>query len=106
MTAPTWPISTRRSWPPATPGSPPPCWRSPGSARTSAGRSRASDKAPSLGLSAQRERELEARVRVVQAVAEQLAQLRDAVAHGLRVDVQPLRHGLHLAGVVEPGAQR
>ena len=57
-------------------------------------------------LRPQRQRELEARVGVLEALAEELAQLGDAVAHGLRMDVQLAGHARDLPGMVEPGAQR
>jgi hypothetical protein len=44
--------------------------------------------------------------RILQALAEQLAQPGHPVAHGLRVDAERGRHGLDLARAVEPGAQR
>ncbi len=45
-------------------------------------------------------------VRVVQARAEQLAQLAEPVADGLRVHAELGRDGLHLARAVQPRAQR
>ena len=53
----------------------------------------------------QRQPELEARLRVLEPLAEQLAQLLDAVADGLRVDAERGSHGLHLARAVEPCAR-
>src|SRR3954447_21277785 len=50
----------------------------------------------------QREPELEARLRVLEALAEELAQLLDAIAHGLGMDAELGRDGLHLPGPVEP----
>src|SRR3954468_22497012 len=49
-------------------------------------------------------KQLEARLRVVQ--VEQLAQLGEAVAHGLRMDVDRPRHVGDAAVVQEPGAER
>ena len=52
------------------------------------------------------QRELEARVRILQALAEQLPQLLEPIADGLRVDLERVGDRLHLPGPVEPGAQR
>ena len=49
-----------------------------------------SDPDPSRRADAQRQRELETRVGIVEARAEQLTQLRHPVADGLRMDVQAL----------------
>src|SRR5215207_3125038 len=50
--------------------------------------------------------QLEAGIRVVEARAEQLAQARQAVAHGLRMHVQRLRDRLGAAPVAEPRVER
>src|SRR3954453_23113766 len=69
-------------------------------------RARGPRNRPSLATCPQGEPELEARLGVLQPVAEQLAQLLDAVADGLRVYPELRGDGLDLAGAVEPRAQR
>ena len=55
---------------------------------------------------AQGERQLEARVGVLEPIAEEVAQLAHAVADGLRVHAERHRDRLDLAGPVEPRGQR
>ena len=60
---------------------------------------------PAGSRSAQRERELEARLGVLEPLAEEVAELADAVADRLRMHVQRGGDGLHLARPVEPRAR-
>lgn len=60
----------------------------------------------SRGADPQRELQFEAALARVHPVAEQLPELGDAIADGLRVDVELLRDGRRVALMGQPGAQR
>src|SRR4051794_38522502 len=77
----------------ATLGCPPPCFRS------------LRPRPPAQTSCAGDNQELEARLRVVEVLAEELAQLVEAVAHGLRMHVDGARDVRDAAVVLEPGAE-